>query len=379
MRLLVYAHRFAPDIGGAETLVRLLAEGLAASAEVTLITNTRTSDSREQASPFRVLRAPSVRAMWREVRRADVVHIAGPALLPMLLCVLARRRFVVEHHGYQAICPNGLLWRHPARVSCTGYFMQGNYAACARCVSSGAGRAVGWRSVALMWVRRALVRCAAEQVAVSSHVARRLRPIPARVILHGVRPAAATPLRDSDRVRFVYVGRLVEEKGVELLIDAAAMLARESQQFEVVLVGDGPERQRLEQHALTRGSADLVRFAGECIGERLEEEFAGASVIVLPSRWEETAGLVILEAAARGRTAIVAEIGGAREYGTLVGAILFEAGNVESLAAVMRALCSEPARISAITTATRALPASDGEAARMVQDHLTLYREVVAR
>lgn len=379
MRLLMYAHRFAPDIGGAETLVRLLAEGLAASADVTVITSTRISDSREQAWPFRVLRAPSVRSMWREVRRADVVHIAGPALLPMMLCVLARRRFVVEHHGYQAICPNGLLWQLPERVSCTGHFMQGNYAACARCVSAGAGRVVGWKSVALMWMRRALVRRAAEQVAVSSHVARRLRPIPARVILHGVRPAAATPLRDTDRVRFVYVGRLVEEKSVELLIDAAAILSRETQQFEIAIVGDGPERQRLEQHARTRGIADHVRFAGECIGDRLEDEFAGASVIVLPSRWEETAGLVILEAAVRGRSAIVADIGGAQEYGTLVGAILFEAGNVEALAAAMRALCVEPGRIAAITTATRALLASSGEAARMVQDHLTLYREVVAR
>ena len=52
---------------------------------------------------------------------------------------------------------------------------------------------------------------------------------------------------------------------------------------------------------------------------------------------------------------------------------------MEALAAAMRALCVEPARISAITTATRALPASGGEAARLVQDHLTLYHEVVAR
>jgi hypothetical protein len=41
------------------------------------------------------------------IRRANVVHLAGPALLPLLLARLFRKPVVVEHHGYQAICPNG--------------------------------------------------------------------------------------------------------------------------------------------------------------------------------------------------------------------------------------------------------------------------------
>ena len=230
-----------------------------------------------------------------------------------------------------------------------------------------------------MWVRRTLVRLAAEQVAVSSHVAGRLLPIRARVILHGAPPAAATPMPATGQIRFVYVGRLVEEKGVALMLDAAAILARENLRFEVAIVGDGPERRSLEQLAADLRIADRVRFAGVCAGDQLDREFAGASVIVLPSRWEEAAGLVILEAAARGRGVLVADTGGAPEYGARVSSPTFEANNVNALADAMRVLIVDRERLSALSTASRAKPAALGDAARMVREHLTLYGEVVAR
>src|SRR5271168_3217909 len=123
MKLLVYSHFFAPSIGGVETLVLSLSRGLAAlrspadttkSAdgptqrfEVTLVTQTPAADFDDRTLPFPVFRQPSLAQLWRLIRATDVLHIAGTALPPMVLGLLARKPVVVEHHGFQAICPNG--------------------------------------------------------------------------------------------------------------------------------------------------------------------------------------------------------------------------------------------------------------------------------
>ena len=141
MKLLVYSHSFAPNIGGVETIVMLLARGLAElrvenkqqQFDVTLATETLAAGFDDGSLPFPVVRRPSLVALWRLIRAADVVHIQGPSLTPLLLAYLGRRPAVVEHHGYQAICPNGLLLHQPDGVICPGHFQAGRYGECVRC------------------------------------------------------------------------------------------------------------------------------------------------------------------------------------------------------------------------------------------------------
>src|SRR5437660_6758792 len=114
MRILIYAHSFAPKIGGAETYVMLLTEGLAARPEVrqvTVATPTPAGGFDDAPLPFRVVRRPSVRSLWRLVCQADVVLLAGPCLVPLAMARARHRPTAVEHHGYQAVCPNGLLFQ----------------------------------------------------------------------------------------------------------------------------------------------------------------------------------------------------------------------------------------------------------------------------
>src|SRR5258705_7379673 len=110
VKLLLYSHFFAPNVGGVETSILSLARGLcnlradhgAPEFEVTLLTQTAAQFFDDSALPFAVVRKPTLLRLWRLMRNADVVHVAGPALLPLLLARAAHKPVVIEHHGYQA-------------------------------------------------------------------------------------------------------------------------------------------------------------------------------------------------------------------------------------------------------------------------------------
>ncbi len=117
MKLLLYSHYFASSIGGVETIVMSLARGLAdlraengaREFEITLVTQTPREDFDDSALPFPVVRQPGFWRLMRLMRGADVVHLAGPALGPLALGLLWRKPVVIEHHGFQVICPTGQL------------------------------------------------------------------------------------------------------------------------------------------------------------------------------------------------------------------------------------------------------------------------------
>jgi glycosyltransferase involved in cell wall biosynthesis len=144
MNLLICSHYFAPSVGGVESIVPSLAAGVAElrtlnvdrEFAVTVVTETPAGSCDDTKFPFRVVRRPDVIRLWQLVRTSDVIHIAGTAFLPMFLAALSRKRFVVEHHGYQATCPNGLFVHQPDRTICPGYFQAGRYGECFRCLRS---------------------------------------------------------------------------------------------------------------------------------------------------------------------------------------------------------------------------------------------------
>src|ERR1700692_781601 len=130
MKLLIYSHYFAPSVGGVESIVQSLASGIAQlrtlngdrEFNVTVVAETPAGSYDDTKFPFRVVRRPGVIRLWQLVRASGVIHVAGPAFLPMFLAWLSRKRFVVEHHGYQATCPNGLFVHQSDRTICPGYF-----------------------------------------------------------------------------------------------------------------------------------------------------------------------------------------------------------------------------------------------------------------
>jgi len=117
MKILIYSHYFAPSIGGVEFIVQSLASGLAKlrtlhgdrEFDVIAITEVAAENFSDEAFPFQIVRQPGPLELWRLVRESDVLHAAGPALLPIFFGWLMRKRVVIEHHTYQSVCPNGML------------------------------------------------------------------------------------------------------------------------------------------------------------------------------------------------------------------------------------------------------------------------------
>jgi glycosyltransferase involved in cell wall biosynthesis len=390
MKLLLYSHSFAPNVGGVETIVLSLAQGLAELRTVdnrprfdlTVVTNTPAGNFDDRSLPFPVVRRPTALTFWRLLERTDVVHLAGPALFPLFLAWLARKPVALEHHGYQAICPNGLLVHQPDGLICPGHFQAGHYGKCVSCQAAQMSRFRSLMSVLLTFPRNALARRASRNLAISTHVLKRHDLPHSQVIYYGIDdlsrvPASPDPaeLSPPKKVTFAYVGRLVPEKGLPVLLAATSILHREGFDFAVLLVGDGPERAPLEKTIAQTGLTEVVHITGFLRGDALAQVLGGVSVVVMPSVWEETAGLAAIEHMMRGRVVIASKIGG---LGEVVGdaGVTCKAGDPDDLARCMKDVLQNPANIAALGHKARERAKSLFLRDRMIADHHRVYQKI---
>ena len=130
---------------------------------------------------------------------------------------------------------------------------------------------------------------------------------------------------------FIFVGRLIPDKRVDCFVHALALLAQRKVVRTATIVGDGPEREKLQQLA----SALPVNFVvGLQTGRAFAELLAAHRYLVLPSDRNETFGLVVLEGIAAGCVVIGSDHGGIPEAVGPCGA-LFPAGDVDALAELL--------------------------------------------
>ena len=130
-------------------------------------------------------------------------------------------------------------------------------------------------------------------------------------------PASSPRVRREPR-RLLTVGRLVPRKGQDRTIEALALLRDDHPDLLYAVVGDGPDRARLEQLVTRHDLVDRVTLHGRLTGAALEAAYADADVFVMPARVEaggdtEGYGLVYLEAGARGLPVIGGRTAGAAE------------------------------------------------------------------
>lgn len=182
------------------------------------------------------------------------------------------------------------------------------------------------KSLGDFWLRRVTVRWAATRVvAVSRAVARSLQAtygVPASrilVVLNGVDdgfldrgrlPAVAETERTPRPRRILTVARLDNLKGVDVVLEAIALVIVEMPQVELHVAGDGPLRTDLETQAARLGIASHVTFHGQVSG--LAPLFAAADVLVLASR-REGLGVSVIEAMAASLPVVVSSAGGLPE------------------------------------------------------------------
>jgi glycosyltransferase involved in cell wall biosynthesis len=276
-------------------------EGLAADAIM----------PRLRAQPWRVVEVPFLigaltLATWREVRRrgAAIVNphwIVPAGAIALVVRAVARVPYVVTVHGADA------------------YMLRGR-----------AGR----------WLKRRVVDRAAAVLPVSADIARALGLEDAPVLRMGVDCAAirdGVGLRHPEPGRLLYIGRLADKKGVDVLVEALARL--DGARLDVI--GDGPDRDALEARARELWIEDRTRFLGKQPRAEVLRALASAQIVVIPSRVGaggdmDGTPVVLGEAMAAGVPVVASALGGLGEcirHG--VDGLLVPPGDVDALAAML--------------------------------------------
>jgi glycosyltransferase involved in cell wall biosynthesis len=250
--------------------------------------------------------------------RPDVVHVHNtfPSLSPSVYAAANGASVPVVQH------------LHNARMVCVQPFLFRDGSPCTDCV----GRRVRWPGVVHRCYRESLPQSVVATgayglhraagtwtqrvdlyLAVSTALARVLTSdgeLPAEKVAVCHNALAHDPgVRTATRGSYaLFVGRLSPEKGVDTLIDAAAM----TPYVRVKIAGDGPMRAELESRARAVGAAN-VEFLGRVEHARVLELMRDASAVVVPSRGQEPFGLTAVEAAAVGVPVVASNVGGLPE------------------------------------------------------------------
>ncbi|HYR86070.1 MAG TPA: glycosyltransferase, partial [Terriglobia bacterium] len=172
-----------------------------------------------------------------------------------------------------------------------------------------------------------------------------------------------------------FQGRLVATKGVRLLFEAARILREQGQAFELLIIGDGPERDSLEQFAREAQLDSQVRFTGRLDGSQLHAALAQSSVVVVPSLGGEVFGLVVAENMLRGLPVVASDLGAFVEVLGDAG-FTFRTGDAAALAAALSRLLDDPSLAGRLGQRAHERALDSWSRERMLESHANVYRRV---
>lgn len=333
MKLLLYSPRFYPLLGGLERVTMAWATYWQQQGHrVTIITHT--PNPQPDNASYRILRQPSLWQQWQAMRQADVVLMLNISLKGLPLLWLAGKPLFISHHTL---------------------LTDGRYAR-------------QWRQQLKQFICNRFARL---NICCSHYVARSLRRT---VVVHSPYDASLFQPGGDERIpgSILFVGRLVSDKGIHTLLEAAARLQQQGLPFELSVAGDGPLREALisfcKAHQLNR-----VRWLGAIDQPGLARLMQQQHIVVVPSLVEPF-GTVVPEALACGCRVICSNSGGLPEaaggYATLV-----PAGNAPALASAIETALQSPNKpfaTEAIAAHLQGLtiPASADALLTAIQQHL---------
>lgn len=337
-------------------------------------------------SPFRTLLQtanPSAASVFRRALgdfRPDVVHLNLflTQLSPLILRVLEQREFrnvpcVYYAQWQRAICPSGTR-QLPAGSACRVPWGLS-------CYRNGCLPLRDWTPMMLqMQALGAWIGAVDRIVAISNFVRERLQEAgfeDVNVIHGGVAARdARPPLSGTPRIGFA--GRLVPEKGLEVLLRACHLLIRDFPLLKLDIAGEGPSSSSARALAEVLGLGQCVTFYGKLSQPELEEVLGRAWVQAIPSVWEEPFGLVGAEAAMRGTASVASGTGGLPEI-VIHGetGLLTAEGGPEPLAAALRMVLVNQAVAERMGAAARLDAMARFSLDQHVQRFLDLYETLL--
>ena len=304
MKIVLASHVFHPGVGGIETMSTLLAsEFVAQGHEVKVVTHA-TYDGLDQF-PFEVWRGPSPQKLLNLLRWCDVYFHNNISLKTIWPLLFVRRPWVVANHTWIARSDESLGWQDRLKRFLLRY---------ATCISV--------------------------SQAVADHVA-----VPSTIIGNPYRNDLVRPLEDVPRNKdIVFLGRLVSDKGADLLIDVLQRLKEKGVVAQLTIIGEGIEYSNLQQQAEALGVKDQVSLAGHKSGNELVHLLNEHRILVVPSRWKEPFGIVALEGLACGCVVVGSEGGGLKDAIGNCG-VTFPNGDAAALAEIISDLLSNPQKL----------------------------------
>jgi glycosyltransferase involved in cell wall biosynthesis len=302
MKILIYSPQFYPAVGGLETVVELLArEFVAQGHEVKLVCQIPDEDSKKTFS-YEVYRRPSPMKLIQLTRWCNVYFQPNISLKGLYPLLLVPKPWVVAHNNWYSR-------------------------------SSGS---LGWQDILKNWVTHL-----ATNISVSQAVAKRI-PAPSIVIPNPYHQQIFHFMPEIKRDRtLVFLGRLVSQKGVDVLLDAIAQLKQKEYGIDLTIIGDGPEAPLLKKRAENLEILDQVQFIGIQTGKELAQFLNRHHILVVPSRLGEAFGLVALEGIACGCVVVGTSVGGLPEAIGPCG-ITFPDGDVAALTEILADLLNHP-------------------------------------
>ena len=148
----------------------------------------------------------------------------------------------------------------------------------------------------------------------------------------------------AETVTIGFLGRIIPEKGIDLLLQAAQQLQQQHLNFQIVICGSGPEQPRLEQAAIQLGVTSHIIWHEAVTHEQVPEQIQQFDVLVLPSRtvdtWKEQFGHVLIEAMAIGIPTVGSTCG---EIPNVINHpdLVFKEGDADGLAAILSRLIQD--------------------------------------
>lgn len=286
MKIVHFAKFYPPEYGGIESVTEALAEDHAAAGhDVEVVCFTRGSPKSEKMGRLDLRRikvqkeiasqplaVSYLKACADATRDADVVHVHSPNMLAALAVLRLPLHIQVVIHWHADIENKGMIGRLARPIE----------------------RAMLGRADTIV----ATTQNYADASSALKGFENRVKVIPIGIadVIEAPKFEIATP------PYVLFVGRLVPYKGLNILLDAIAMVQSD---VELKIVGIGPQLTDLQYHARRLGIADRVKFMGRVGENQLQSLMEGAAVFCLPSiNRLEAFGVVLLEAM-RARRAIV--------------------------------------------------------------------------
>jgi glycosyltransferase involved in cell wall biosynthesis len=384
LRVLVLASTFPARPGdGTPEFVLALSAGLAArGADVTvLVPRVPGAAAAEVIDGISVLRFRYFFARWENIadgaimpnlraNRWRLLQVPAFMLAFLVAAFRARRRVrpdVVHAHW---VIPAGLVALALNRVGGSRYI-----------VTAHGADAFTLQSGLSLRLKRQIVRRAKQTLPVSMAIGNELRPlgpvgapIPMGVDMARIRREVGQ--RHPEPGRILFVGRLVDKKGVDVLLHALAALPH----ARLAVVGDGPCQDELKSLSASLGLDDRVEFLGKSPREEVMRQFARAAVIALPSHVgaggdQDGVPVVLAEAVAAGVPVVASALGGLGDYvrdGDTGRSV--PPGDATALAAALGDLLDDPARAAALAERAAAQLSETLGIDRIADDYIACLR-----